>query len=162
MEFPRVEPRLFLQMDQILHDVAGLIVNGLPTFILVLILTICVKFLYLKPLDNVLAQRYKLTEGARKAAEESLRNADSRISDYEAALAKARTGIYQDQSEFLRRVQAEQSAQLEVAKAESAARIAAAKDAIAQEARTARESLDTQSDALADRIADTILTGRAA
>jgi len=148
-------------MDQILHDVAGLIVNGLPTFILVLILTICVKFLYLKPLDRVLAERYKLTEGARKAAEESLRNADSRISDYEAALAKARTGIYQEQSEFLRRVHADQTAQLEVAKAEAAARIAAAKDAIAQEARIARESLDAQSDALASRIADTILTGSA-
>jgi len=146
-------------MDQILHDVAGLIVNGLPTFILVLILTICVKFLYLKPLDKVLADRYKLTEGARKAAEESLRNADSRISDYEAALARARTGIYQDQSEFLRRVHAEQATQLEVAKAESATHIAAAKDAIAQEVRAARETLDAQSETLASRIADTILTG---
>src|SRR4051794_33738312 len=148
-------------MEKTLHDLVGLIVDGLPTFLLVLILSVCVKYLYLKPLDKVLADRYKLTEGARKAAEESLRNADSRISDYEVALARARTGIYQDQSEFLRRVHAEQTAQLEVAKTESAARIAAAKDAIAQEARTARESLDSQSETLASRIADTILTGSA-
>jgi F0F1-type ATP synthase membrane subunit b/b' len=147
-------------MAQILNDVAGLIVNGLPTFILVLILTVCVKYLYLRPLDKVLAERYKLTEGARKAAEESLRNADSRISEYEAALAKARTGIYQDQAEFLRKVHDEQSAQVAAARAVSDARIAEAKAAIALEAKSAREGLDAQSDALATRIADSILTGR--
>ena len=147
-------------MAQILNDVAGLIVNGLPTFILVLILTVCVKYLYLQPLDKVLAERYKLTEGARKAAEESLRHADSRISEYEAALAKARTAIYQDQAEFLRKVHDEQSAQVAAARAVSDARIAEAKAAIAMEARSAREGLDAQSDALATRIADSILTGR--
>jgi F0F1-type ATP synthase membrane subunit b/b' len=147
-------------MAQILNDVAGLIVNGLPTFILVLILTVCVKYLYLKPLDKVLAERYKLTEGARKAAEESLRNADSRISEYETALSKARSGIYQEQAEFLRQVQTEQSAQVAAARAASDARIAEAKAAIAAEAKLAREGLETQSDALATRIADSILTGR--
>jgi F0F1-type ATP synthase membrane subunit b/b' len=147
-------------MAQILNDVAGLIVNGLPTFILVLLLTACVKYLYLQPLDKVLAERYKLTEGARKAAEESLRNADSRISEYETALAQARSGIYQEQSEFLRQVQNEQAAQVAAARAAADARIAEAKAAIAQEAKTAREGLAAQSDALATQIADSILTGR--
>lgn len=147
-------------MDQILNDVAGLIVNGLPTFILVIILTVCVKYLYLQPLDKVLAERYKLTEGARKAAEESLRNADSRVSEYETALAKARSGIYQDQADFLRKVHAEQSAQVAAARAESDTRISAAKAAIAAEAKTASESLNAQSDILATRIADSILSGR--
>jgi F0F1-type ATP synthase membrane subunit b/b' len=147
-------------MAQILNDVAGLIVNGLPTFILVLLLTVCVKYLYLQPLDKVLAERYKLTEGARKAAEESLRNADSRISEYETALAQARSGIYQEQSEFLRQVQNEQAAQIATARAAAEARIVEAKAAVAQEAKTAREGLAAQSDALATQIADSILTGR--
>ncbi len=147
-------------MDQILNDVAGLIVNGLPTFILVIILTVCVKYLYLQPLDKVLAARYKLTEGARKAAEESLRNADSRVSEYEVALSKARSAIYQDQADFLRNVHAEQSAQVASARAESDKRIAAAKAAITAEAKTAAEGLDAQSDILATRIADSILSGR--
>jgi len=147
-------------MDQILNDVAGLIVNGLPTFILVIILTVCVKYLYLQPLDKVLAERYKLTEGARKAAEDSLRNADSRVSEYETALSKARSGIYQDQADFLRKVHAEQSAQVAAARVESDARISAAKAAIAAEAKAASVSLDAQSDLLATRIADSILSGR--
>ncbi len=147
-------------MDQLLQNLGGLLVNGMPTFILLLILAACVKYLYLKPLDKVLAQRYALTEGARKAAEESLRNADSRVSEYEAALSRARTGIYQEQSEFLRTLQSEQAERVAAARAEADARIVAAKAAIAADAQAARESLDVQSDALATRIADSILTGR--
>src|SRR4051795_8160955 len=104
-------------MDQTLHDLVGLIVDGLPTFLIVLILSVCVKYLYLKPLDKVLAERYKLTEGARKAAEDSLRNADSRISEYENALSQARSGIYQEQAEFIRQLHMEQAAQVKAARA---------------------------------------------
>lgn len=147
-------------MDQTLHDLVGLIIDGLPTFLLVLILSVCVKYLYLKPLDKVLAERYKLTEGARKAAEESLRHADSRISEYETALSQARTGIYQEQAEFLRQLHVEQTAQVQAARAEADAQIAAAKASIAQEAKAAREGLALQSDVLATQIADSILAGR--
>jgi F0F1-type ATP synthase membrane subunit b/b' len=66
-------------MDKILHDLGGIVLNGLPTFFIVLILAFFVKFLYLKPLEKVLAERFRLTEGARKAAEDSLKNADSKI-----------------------------------------------------------------------------------
>ena len=55
-------------MDKILHDLGGLVLNGLPTFFLVLILAFFVKILYLNPLDKVLKERFRLTEGARKAA----------------------------------------------------------------------------------------------
>src|SRR5580700_9443805 len=87
------------EMDKLLHDLGGIVLNGLPTFFLVLILAVCVKYLYLKPLEKVLAERYRLTEGARKAAEESLKSADSKIAEYEEALGKARGEIYQEHSE---------------------------------------------------------------
>ncbi|HXJ44065.1 MAG TPA: hypothetical protein VNH18_32560 [Bryobacteraceae bacterium] len=147
-------------MEKTLHDLVGLIIDGLPTFLLVLILSVCVKYLYLKPLDKVLAERYKLTEGARQAAEQSLRNADSRISEYETALSDARSGIYQEQAEFLRQLHAEQAAQVQAARTEADAHIASARAAIALEARAAREGLAAQSDVLATQIADSILIGR--
>ena len=56
-------------MDKTLHDLGGIILEGLPTFVLVFVLALVVKFLYLKPLNKVLEQRYQLTEGARKAAD---------------------------------------------------------------------------------------------
>ena len=54
-------------MEKTLHDLGGIILEGLPTFFLVLILAVFVKFLYLNPLEKVLAERFRLTEGARQA-----------------------------------------------------------------------------------------------
>ena len=149
-------------MDQTLHALGGIVLNGLPTFFLVILLTVCVKYLYLKPLDKVLAERFRLTEGARKAAEDSLKNADNKVAEYENALAQARTEIYREQSELLKKLHDEQSEQVRVARAQSEATVAAAKASIAQEAAEARQGLEAQSEALAGQIADAILSRKAA
>lgn len=135
--------------------------SGLPTFVLLLILAGFVKLLYLNPLEKVLAERFRLTEGARQAAEDSLKNADTKIAEYQEALNRARGEIYQEQALFLQNLQAEQAEQARVARMESEARVAAIKLSIAQDAETARESLDLQSETLAGQIADAIL-GKAA
>jgi len=149
-------------MDKTLHDLGGIVLNGLPTFFLVLILSFCVKYLYLKPLERVLAERFRLTEGARKAAEESLKSADTKIAEYENALARARGEIYQEQSEFLRALQVEQAEKIRGARAESDQQVAAIKESIAKEADTARAGLEAQSNTLAAQIADAILGKQAA
>ena len=135
--------------------------SGLPTFVLLLILAGFVKLLYLDPLEKVLAERFRLTEGARQAAEDSLKSADTKIAEYQEALNKARSEIYQEQALFLQNLQAEQAEQARIARMESESRVAAIKLSIAQEAEAARESLDLQSETLAGQIADAIL-GKAA
>lgn len=149
-------------MDKLAHDIGGIVLNGLPTFFLVIILAFCVKYLYLKPLEKVLAERYRLTEGARKAAEASLKSADSKIAEYEDALAQARGEIYRDQAEFLRQIHEQQAAQVKAVRLESEERLAAAKVAIAADAKTAAASLESQSDTLAAQIADAVLARRVA
>lgn len=151
-------------MTQTLHDLGGIVLNALPTFFLLLILAVFVKFLYLSPLEKVLSERFRLTEGARKAAEDSLKNADTKIAEYQEALNRARTEIYQEQAVFLQSLHAEQAELARAARLESDARVAAIKLSIAQEADVARQSLDLQSEALAAGIADAILgaTRRAA
>lgn len=144
-------------MTQTLHDLGGIVLNALPTFFLIVILAIFVKFLYLNPLGKVLAERFRLTEGARKAAEDSLKNADTKIAEYQEALNRARTEIYQEQAVFLQSLHAEQAELARAARIESDARVAAIKLSIAQEADVARQSLDLQSEALAAGIADAIL-----
>jgi F0F1-type ATP synthase membrane subunit b/b' len=148
-------------MDKTLHDLGGIVLSGLPTFVLLLILAGFVKLLYLNPLEKVLAERFRLTEGARQAAEDSLKNADTKIAEYQDALNKARGEIYQEQALLLQKLQAEQTEQARLARIESDARVAAIKLSIAQEAEAARESLDVQSETLAGQIADAIL-GKAA
>jgi F0F1-type ATP synthase membrane subunit b/b' len=149
-------------MEKTLHDLGGIILNGLPTFFLVLILAFFVKFLYLKPLDKILAERFRLTEGARKAAEDSLKNADARIAEYQQALNKARSDIYLEQAAFLQKLREEQAELAKAVRVESDTRVAEIKLSIAKEADDARSSLEAQADTLAGQIADAILGRRAA
>jgi F0F1-type ATP synthase membrane subunit b/b' len=149
-------------MDKTLHDLGGIVLNGLPTFFLVLILAFIVKHVYLKPLDKVLKERFRLTEGARKAAEESLKNADTKVAEYQEALNKARSEIYQEQAAFLQKVHAEQAELANAVRTESEARVAEIKLSIAKEADDARSGLEAQAETLAGQIADAILGRRVA
>jgi F0F1-type ATP synthase membrane subunit b/b' len=149
-------------MDKTLHDLGGIVLQGLPTFFLVLILALVARFLYLKPLDKVLAERFRLTEGARKAADESLRHADTKIAEYQTALNKARAEIYHEQAEFLRNLLAEQAAHAQSVRLEAESRVAAIKLALAHDADEARDNLETQSEILAGQIADALLRRKAA
>ena len=149
-------------MDKTLHDLGGIVLNGLPTFFLVLILVFFVKFLYLKPLEKVLAERFRLTEGARKAAEDSLKNADTRIAEYQDALNRARNEIYQEQAAFLQKFHTEQAELARTVKVESDARLAQIKRSIAKEADAARANLESQAEALAGQITDALLGRRVA
>ncbi|HWE53676.1 MAG TPA: ATP synthase F0 subunit B [Bryobacteraceae bacterium] len=145
-----------------MQDLGGIVLEGLPTFFLLVILTFFVKHFYLKPLEKVLAERHRLTEGARKAAEESLQNADSKIGEYQKALSDARATIYKEQAEFLSKLHEEQSANIQEVRSDSERQIAAMKLSFAHEAAVARENLAAQSDALANQIAEAILGQRAA
>jgi len=149
-------------MDKTLHDLGGIVLEGLPTFFLILLLSVFVKYLYLKPLEKVLDERFRLTEGARKAAEESLKNADSKVAEYQDALNKARNEIYQEQAAFLQKLHAEQAELAQAVRTESDTRVAAIKLSIAKEADAAREGLESQAETLASQIADAILSRRAA
>ena len=134
--------------------------NGMPTFVLVLILAFCVKKLYLAPLNKVLAERFALTEGARKAADESLRNADQRISQYEADLSRARGEIYKEQAEFLRKVHDDQAALVQAARVEAEQTVSAIRRSLEWEANVAKEGLAAQSEILAGQIAEAVLRPR--
>jgi len=147
-------------MDKTLHDLGGIVLNGLPTFFLVVILAFFVRFLYLKPLEKVLAERFRLTEGARKAAEDSLRNADTKIAEYQDKLNSARNEIYQEQAAFLQQLHAEQAELAHAVRVESDARLAEIKLSLAKEAEVARENLASQAETLAGQIADAILSRR--
>jgi F0F1-type ATP synthase membrane subunit b/b' len=147
-------------MDKLFHDLGGIVLNGLPTAIIVLILTIFVRQLYLKPLSAVLAERHRLTEGARLAANESLHAAESKIAEYQSALEKARGEIYAEQAEFLSKLHAEQAARAQASKASSDSTLATVRQALVAETAAARENLAAQSEQLASEIADSILARR--
>ena len=149
-------------MDVILHQLGQLLLKAVPTFILVVLLQFYLKRVFFKPLEKILKQRYDATEGAKKAAEESLQRAAAKAAEYEAAMRAARTDVYQSQEQFHRELQEREAAQILEARQRADATIQAARADLQKDVEAAKESLRADSEALANRIADTILRRSAA
>jgi F0F1-type ATP synthase membrane subunit b/b' len=150
------------KMDSTLHALGGILLNGLPTFFLIIILKFYLRAVFFKPLEEVLAKRAALTEGARQAAAASLAAADARIAEHQAAIQAARTKLFEEQEKRNRQFEAEQSAALQKAHEEAEATISKAQTEINAEVETARQALAASSDQLAEEIAASLLKGKAA
>lgn len=149
-------------MDATFHALGQILLNGLPTFFLILFLNFYLKQMFFKPLEQTLAKRYELTEGARLAADESLKNADQRIADYQAKLNAARSEVYAEQELAHRKLGLDQAAELEAAHKHAEEMLNRTKLQLASQKEAALETLASRSDDLADRIAQSILKGKAA
>lgn len=149
-------------MDKIIHQLGELLLTALPTFVLIIFLNYYLKFVFFKPLEKALKQRYDATEGARKLAEESQKRADAKTAEYEAALQAARTEIYQGQEQAYKELQERIAEQVAETRAASDAAIKHARTALAQEVEAAKAGLAQDSEALANQIAESILRRRAA
>lgn len=149
-------------MEATLHALGRIVLFGLPTSFLVILLCIYLKAMYFKPFQRMLAARYEATEGARKAAEESLARANAKAAEFDAALQQARHEIYSEQEQYLKRLRDQQAAETEAARRAAEVRLNQAREQLAAEAAIARASLAAQADQLASQIADAILSGRSA
>ena len=149
-------------MEATLNALSGILLRAIPTFLLVVLLHFYLKYMFFKPLDKVLHDRYDATEGARKRAAESLEMAAAKTAEYEAALRAARAEVYQSQEQLHRRLQSEQAAQTQAAREQAEAAVRDAKAQLAAEIAQAKLDLAADSEALANQIADTILNRGAA
>ena len=149
-------------MDVILQQLGELLLKAVPTFLLVILLNFYLKSMFFRPLEKILKQRYEATEGARKAADESLARAAAKTAEYEAALRAARSDIYQSQEQLHKQLQERESAQLAEARAAADAAVKAAKADLARDVEAARLSLNRDSEILANQITESILRRSAA
>lgn len=149
-------------MDTILHQLGELLLTALPTFFLVLFLTVYLRSVFFKPLDKVLKQRYEATEGARKLAEQSLERATAKTTEYETMLRAARAEIYHAQEQAHKEMQERSAAQIAEARSGADEAVREAKRQLAADIEAAKAALGKNSDALADQIADSILRRRRA
>jgi F-type H+-transporting ATPase subunit b len=149
-------------MDKTLHQLGGILLNGIPTFVLVLLLNVYLRLVFFKPLEKTLADRYAKTEGARKAAAAALAAADARVAEHQAALRAARAEVFEAQDKVNREIEAQQSATLQKTRAEADIMLQAAREQIAKDTEKARQELSVQSEILADQIANSLLRGKAA
>lgn len=148
-------------MDATLHALGQVLLQGLPTFFLVIFLHFYLKAMFFKPLGKVLHARKEATEGARKQAAESLERAAAKAEAYEESIRAARSEIYQEQEVLRRKWRDEQTAQLADARQKSEVQLKTAKATILVEAQEARASLAANSQALASQITESILQRKA-
>jgi F-type H+-transporting ATPase subunit b len=144
-------------MEDTLNALGQILLQALPTFVLVLLLHFYLKQVFFKPLERVLHERTEATEGARKAAAESLERADAKAAAYEQSIRSARNDIYREQEQIRRQWLDEQSAQLQNARRRTEAMVVEAKAQIAAEAAQAKESLNAATQSLANEITAGIL-----
>jgi F-type H+-transporting ATPase subunit b len=149
-------------MEATLNALGGILLNAIPTFVLIIFLHFYLKSVFFTPLEKVLQQRTEATAGARKRAEESLRLAEEKARQHDEILRNARGEVYKEQEEQRKKMLADQSAQIAEASAKAKASVAAAREQIAAETAAAKQALGEESRQTATRIADSILAGRAA
>jgi len=147
-------------MEKTLHDLAGLLLKAVPTFLLVVLLHFYLKRVFFRPLERVLKARYDATEGARKLAEESLAKASEKAAEYQQAIRAARAEIYQEQEESRQRLHQQQAAALLEAKRSADDLVKQAGQGLAVELAEARQTLERNSETLAGRIVERILDRR--
>ncbi len=147
-------------MAQIFSTLQDILVRALPTFFLVIALHWYLKKVLIQPMERVLAERKKRTEGAVAASEAALTDVAAKMAAYEKALYEARAGVYTDQEQNRRNMAADQAAAIEESKKKMAAQVASATAGIAAEAQAARASLAGESERLADLITSAVLTGK--
>ena len=144
-------------MEDTLHALGQIVLRGLPTFFLLLLLHFYLKRTFFAPLEKVLAERFEATTGARKQAETAMARAEAKAREYEDAIRAARTEVYKDNEGLRKQWRERQSVLLAEARVKTDSAIAVAKAEMAGDARTARESLQSESDRLADGIVAAIL-----
>ncbi|SPE34217.1 H+-transporting two-sector ATPase, B/B' subunit [Candidatus Sulfopaludibacter sp. SbA6] len=149
-------------MDATLHQLGEILLRALPTFLLVVLLHFYLKIVFFKPMRKVLQQRYDVTEGARKLAEQSLKNAAARTAQYEAAMRAARAEVYQAQEQIHKQLQERETTDLTIARHRAEAAVREAREQLAKDVESAKMSLERDSDMIADQIAESILRRSAA
>ncbi len=148
-------------MDATLHALGGLLLRALPTFVLVLLLNAYLKFVFFRPMEKTLQERYDATEGARKLAEEAMERAAARTAEYEAAMRSARAEVYEAQERLHEELQERRAAQLQEARASADAAVQKAKAELASEVESERSALASQAEGLSDEITLSILRSAA-
>ena len=147
-------------MDQILQPLAGILLKSIPTIVLLLILYFYLKAMLFKPLNRVRKQREDLTAGKRRAADQSLKDAERKIQEYEAKMRDARAEVYREQEVTRTQWLADQTAQVDGARERTGTATASAKQQLEAEIAAARQSLLETSGTLADEIATALLSRR--
>ncbi|HUI83378.1 MAG TPA: hypothetical protein VL240_04095 [Candidatus Binatia bacterium] len=144
-------------MDTTLRQAGELLLDAIPTAVLLLLLYAIYQNLVRKPLERILAERRERTEGALLKARADIAGAEARTQEYEEKLRDARLAVFKAQE--ARRQQAQQMRMQALAEARQHAQqqVREARAALDQDMAAARTALQGEADRLASEIIRSIL-----
>jgi F-type H+-transporting ATPase subunit b len=144
-------------MDEILHQLGGLVLGSVPTMVLFILLVVAYGLLVRQPLDRVLAERRARTSGAVEQARNAIAAAEAETTEYEDKLRNAKAEIFQARDRKLKQWAAEREASLAEVRRHTQERVLGARQEIEQSAHEARLQIVGLSDELSARILSAVL-----
>jgi F0F1-type ATP synthase membrane subunit b/b' len=142
---------------QILQQLGWLFLKSIPTIILFLLFYWFLRANFFKPLERTLAERNARISKARAEAESVQAAARDKTQSYEEALRKARTSVFAEQETARQAALDERAKVLRDARNAAQEAVRTQKERIRREFAAARTELESETDALAGRIAQRIL-----
>ena len=144
-------------MDETLRQIGELLLGAVPTVILFGLLYASYRVLLHKPLEAVLEERHRKTQGAMEKAQADIASADARAAEYEQRLQEARVAVYQAQESRRRRFQEATAAALAEARGKADAMVRQTRQGLEKDVAAARTGLEAESDRLAAAVIQAIL-----
>jgi F-type H+-transporting ATPase subunit b len=144
-------------MDATLRQLGELLLSSVPAIFGLLIVWAAYRLIVYSRLQQVLAERQALTEGAVQQAEKDITVAEERTADYERQLREARAEIFVTQEAARRRTQEERNAALAESRKKADAMVREARVLLEKETLAAKASLEQQADGLANEIISSVL-----
>lgn len=142
---------------EIVTQVGELLLYSIPTIICLLVVWGAYRVLVHGKLQKVLAERHARTEGAMEQARQAIASAEQRTAEYEQKLRDARTQIYAAQESYRKRMMDRRAQMLAETRRQSDEMVKKARAAVEQEMVTVKAGLQSQVEALADQIIQSIL-----
>ena len=128
---------------------------------LVLILTVLLDRLLLRPLTRVMQQRESAIRSARDLAESSRAKAQAAADEFEGRTRAARNDVYRQMEEKRRAALEQRAALVAETRREIEQTVQEATDRLHRQAAAARQQIDRDADALASRIVERVLGRKA-
>jgi len=144
-------------MDETLRQLGELLLRSIPTILFFLILFVAYRFLVHNPLEQVLAERHRRTEGAVEQARSDIANAENKTAEYEQRLREARLAVFKAQEARRQEALKARTAMVSQAREHARAKVEAAKAALENEKNQAKVGLQSEAERLARDIVRVIL-----
>jgi F-type H+-transporting ATPase subunit b len=144
-------------MDTTLRQAGLLLLDAIPTVVMLLLLYAIYQNLVRKPLERMLAERREKTEGALQKARADVAAAETRTQEYEGKLREARLTIFKTQEARRQQAQQMRAHALDEARSRAQQQVREARAAVEKDMAEAKASLQGETDRLASEIIRTIL-----